>query len=212
MTDCKLRSGPDNMAPSLVFLPNLQELNTLTSETHCPCCCRIIREKKQFHHSGATAVACSIHPALHHYNNTETNQAKVPKSFGHFTISPKSYAKLLNFIESKKVAMRKRPSRFNGEQNPNFPENLSFDNELQFVTRKPHIRAYNEYANFGDQFNAAKAYHNQAVGEMVLLAKVLETVEECPWYWGEVSNVEAKAILQGSAIGTFLLRDSSDPR
>lgn len=44
------------------------------------------------------------------------------------------------------------------------------------------------------------------------LVKVLETVEECSWYWGNLSGSDARKVLNNAPSGTFLLRDSSDPR
>ena len=203
----------NHMAPSIVFLPSLLGFNTTTTETHCPCCYRIIREKKHIHEVHLSTDSDSIHPALHQYNNIELSTNEIPKSLGHFEISPTSYAKLLTFIESRRAALEKQPAVNRYDlQNTNVPENLLGGDELQFLTRKSHPPAFNKYASSSEQSAASKAYLNQTVGEMVLLAKVLETVEECPWYWGEISNIQAKAILQGSPLGTFLLRDSSDPR
>lgn len=58
----------------------------------------------------------------------------------------------------------------------------------------------------GDHF---KPY---AAEELCRLARVFETVEDCPWYFGAMSGQEAKIKLRGTPNGTFLLRDSSDSR
>lgn len=44
------------------------------------------------------------------------------------------------------------------------------------------------------------------------LAKILERVEECPWYWGNLTGQDSKKVLTGAEPGTFLLRLSSDPK
>lgn len=44
------------------------------------------------------------------------------------------------------------------------------------------------------------------------LAKILERVEECPWYWGNLTGQDSKKVLTGTEPGTFLLRLSSDPK
>ena len=179
------------MPPSLLIdHRHSQATWELDSESDCSCCRRLIREKKECH-----------------------SRPSPENNLGHFQISPRSYEKLLAYIESKKALMQQTMhsarhfdsrATFSG-----FDRRTSNNNEFSFLSRKP-THACNDYSTVGPQKSIH--YQNQTVSEMVRLAKVLQTVEECPWYWGEVSNVEAKKILQGTQIGTFILRDSSDSR
>ena len=42
------------------------------------------------------------------------------------------------------------------------------------------------------------------------IADVLRNLKDSGWYWGEVSKEEAHVMLENTALGTFLLRDSTD--
>ncbi|XP_062507425.1 suppressor of cytokine signaling 2-like [Corticium candelabrum] len=44
------------------------------------------------------------------------------------------------------------------------------------------------------------------------LSRVLQTLRESGWYWGPLTNADAQKLLEKTADGTFLLRDSSDER
>lgn len=44
------------------------------------------------------------------------------------------------------------------------------------------------------------------------LAEVFNRLNLCSWYWGAMNNAEASQRLKNEAIGTFLLRDSTDSR
>ena len=200
------------MAPSVTFLSSLQETRNFTS--HCPCCHQIIH---QHHPSFEEERKMSTnHFATHSYLNCDNASNAVQNALGHFEISSRSYSKLLAYIESTRLAAKKHRSpvshfasrsSFHGLEHRSFSPN----SELVFLNRKP-IHASNEYSTLGEQMLNSSIYQNQTIADTVQLAQVLERVENCSWYWGEISNVEAKQILHGSPIGTFVLRDSSDPR
>ena len=42
------------------------------------------------------------------------------------------------------------------------------------------------------------------------IADVLRNLKDSGWYWGEISKEEAHMMLENTAVGTFLLRDSTD--
>jgi len=54
--------------------------------------------------------------------------------------------------------------------------------------------------------------HNDFITDLLVLKKTFQRVEQCPWYWGNISGPEAHHKLRKKPIGTFLLRDSSDAR
>ena len=204
------------MAPSVTLMSNLQETINFSTEMHCSCCYRIIRERKDNHFEQPCPDKSSVHHSVHQYSNCNNTHTGVQRSLGHFEISPRSYTKLLAYIKNMQATMRRR--RISGEHFENRSNfhgmerhSINCGNELMFLNRKP-TRAHNEYSTFTERTLSASAYQNQTIADTVQLAKVLETVEECPWYWGEMSNVEAKQALRGHPIGTFVLRDSSDPR
>ena len=202
------------MAPSVTFLSSLQETHNF--DAHCPCCHQMIHQ----HHRTTIAEECKMlsesHFATHSYLNCNEASNSIQNTLGHFEISPRSYTKLLAYIESTRaIAKRRRSpgnhfesrSSFHGFEHRSFASN----NELHFLNRKP-IHATNDYSSMGEQLLNSTIYQNQTIADTLQLARVLERAEECPWYWGEISNVEAKQILRGAPEGTFILRDSSDPR
>lgn len=46
----------------------------------------------------------------------------------------------------------------------------------------------------------------------VSLNPVLKKLEESGFYWGAITGIKAKSLLQDQPVGTFLVRDSSDAR
>nr|XP_009861817.1 suppressor of cytokine signaling isoform X1 [Ciona intestinalis] len=106
----------------------------------------------------------------------------------HFHLSQKSYAKLIAFCESRKI-LSAIPSR---GWNQYSAGNFSPDHR-----RTPTLSPIHDH---------------EKANEVCRLARVFSTVEECTWYWGGMSGQEAKRKLRGSSPGTFLLRDSADPR
>jgi hypothetical protein len=42
------------------------------------------------------------------------------------------------------------------------------------------------------------------------IADVLRNLKDSGWYWGEISKEDAHLMLESTAVGTFLLRDSTD--
>jgi len=183
---------------------------------HCPCCHQMLHQ----HHRPAIAEECKVisegHLSTHNYLNCNNESSGIQNTLGHFEISPRSYTKLLAHIEGARAMTKRRRSpgsrfetraSFHGFEHRSF----AFNNELHFLNRKP-VHATNDYSIMSEQMLNSAVYQNQTIADTLQLAKVLETAEECPWYWGEISNVEAKKILRGTPEGTFILRDSSDPR
>uniref|UniRef100_H2YJG2 Suppressor of cytokine signaling 2 n=1 Tax=Ciona savignyi TaxID=51511 RepID=H2YJG2_CIOSA len=128
------------------------------------------------------ARCCSLAPRSDEH---EDNRNFAEHGKEHFQLSQKSYAKLIAYCESRKILSAHRGCSRAAAGNPTADSR---------------------------RYSTVSPIHERANEVCRILARVLETVEECPWHWGGISGQDAKRKLRGTPPGTFLLRDSADPR
>ncbi|CAK8695562.1 unnamed protein product [Clavelina lepadiformis] len=197
-----------DMAPSVGFFTNQETARPRAPNRTNATCSMAARSEQSFRKTEEAVLdrllcnpngyPCSDIYAIAQEEAEGNGQQLSP--LGHFELSQKSYAKLIAFCHNKKVISSKSVVVSSSNQ------------ELSWHYRTSgNISSGNRHADPGQFHSNLVGFENDAT-ELCTLARVFETVEECPWYWGEMSGAEAKKQLSGTSQGTFLLRDSSDPR
>lgn len=156
--------------------------------------------------------------------NGRTSSKKTHKNAPNFELTMRSYSKLIAYFDTNKLlisassgndkthASSRSLSRVGGSSNPTemhpYPSNQAFS---QQASTKLSSNPHRDGASCSYTQSTSSSPDGQVL-DLCRLAKVLETVEECPWYWGAMTGQNSKLLLRDSPPGTFLLRDSSDPR
>ncbi|XP_039256086.2 uncharacterized protein LOC120332833 [Styela clava] len=122
-------------------------------------------------------------PSSHHKHHSHHDGTSTSSKPPHFQLSMASYAKLVEYQKSNRGQRRSATSSHSSST-------LSRTASHSNVTQEDPGQ----------------------VTDLCRLAKVLERVEECPWYWGKMTTQEAQRVLRDLEPGSFLLRDSSDPK
>ena len=145
------------------------------------------------------------------YINDEIECSSIALKDSH--ISSASWKKLFDFLQHTEQASQSSGAAVNSSS-PVLNHELPFaTTDLSFLLQKQkcvdNIYTTPDKAQVKDE---EAVYQNDVTGEISRLVKIFQTVEACLWYFGDIGNKQASKILQNQPVGTFLLRNSSDPR
>merc|ERR1719367_1065610 len=134
-------------------------------------------------------VTNAINTSIFHPNNTSTSIFPTHIHHHHF-YHPEQHND--NFTPPPAMNFPRNEMNFIGQQNSNF-SHLDCNQNMQLV-----IKPKKDELSYKD------------LEKILLLNKVL--LKKCGWYYGKMRADESTALLADTEPGTFLVRDSSDPK
>ena len=201
--------------------PNVLEITNQKENHICPCCQRLVflpkpsvlpvRKTPTSHNLDEKKLKINMTNSVSNLNNEVAYSLTALQDI---QISSASCQKLIAFVNSREQEHRSAAT----ENSTSFQGNhglTSSSSNLAFISHQRKCVG-NVYITPGNELRLQNDFVRQndvtANAEVAKLAKVFQTVDSCLWYWGDITNQEARKILENQPVGTFLLRSSSDPR